>query len=41
MIGSKYKLTVNEKVKLQEKKLSNVAKFAKETMVTLFIDSFD
>ena len=41
MLGSRYKLAINEKVKLQEKKLNNVARFAKETMVSLFIDSFD
>lgn len=41
MLGSRHKLAINEKVKLQEKKLNNVAKFAKETMVSLFIDSFD
>jgi hypothetical protein len=41
MIGTCCRVIHNERIKLQEKKLNSVAKFAKETATTLLVDSFD
>ena len=41
MLGTKYKATVSERRKIQQKKLNMIAKFAKQIIIPLFIDSFD
>jgi hypothetical protein len=41
MIGTCCRVIHNERIKLQEKKLNSVAKFAKETATSLLVDSFD